>query len=586
MNQEIAEHYEIPVSRFRRSSLELPQEFLDRFKGCGEEISLIAQDSEGRRYALLIDRNEGVLRGSDLRKWYSRYVVNGDETIVIENLDPGGRRFRLTTTRRSAGETEGLLLGRRWSMVGSEKDEAGPEYRLDPERLLTHVFICGATGSGKTVLAKALLEEALLAGIPCVAIDLKGDISSMALWLDENDPSLIEDWVVGKTPDQRRRQAAQVLAQHWQNHRETSSKEAALGTARELRTQVKTAIYTPRTSRGIQLGFPAAIAAPPDVHALQQAGELDELVRTQTEAFLDRLYPGTKRQKIENERSFIFELIKWAWLAGEDLHGKDGVGRLLHLIQDPPFKKIGGLSVEQYIDAENRRSRLLNKVNGLITGPDATWFEGKPLTIDLLLPDDQGEAQVPLSIINLSDVIQFEDRSFVVAQIANTIYNWMRTQSGSTFPRLLLFIDEIGGGGGKQALFASHPYECAAKWGLNYLVRQGRSFGVCVTLATQNPGDVDYRALSNCQTHMVGRLGTKRDRSKALESASLSGMVRKRVDSFITTAEPGDFAVLSGGNRKVDFIHSRWIHSHHMSVSPADLSGLTQSIPQRGRSTP
>lgn len=577
MNRELDERYEIPFTRFRRAGLELPEEFLRRFDDCGDEVPLVAHDDAGRKYALFVDRTEGMLRGSDLRKWYSSHLTDEGQAVLIEVLDADGIRFRLTTVQSTEEVDRGLLLGHSPSMIGGVKDVGGTDYRLDPERLLTHVFICGATGSGKTVLAKALLEEALLAGIPCVAIDLKGDISSMALWLADDDPGIVQDWVIGKTPDQRRLEATEVLAQHWQNHREWSSKEAALRTARQLRANVDTAIYTPRTSRGIQLGFPAAIAAPPDVDALVQAGELDELVRTQTEAFLDRLYPGTKRQKIENERSFIFELIKSAWLAGEDLHGREGVGRLLHLIQEPPFERIGGLSVEQYIDAENRRSRLLNKVNGLITGPDATWFEGTPLTMDLLLSDGGEDSNVPLSILNLSDVIQFEDRSFVVAQIANTIHNWMRQQSGSSFPRLLLFIDEIGGGGGKQALFASHPYECAAKWGLNYLVRQGRSFGVCVALATQNPGDVDYRALSNCQTHMVGRLGTKRDRSKALESASLSGMMRKRVDSFITNAEPGDFAVLSGGNRKVDFISSRWIHSHHMSVSPADLPKLIAS---------
>jgi len=582
MNRKANERYEIPAGHFRRSGLELPEALVDQFADCGAEVSLLALDEDHERYAVYVDPTAGTLCGSDLRKWYARHVVDGDEMILLEILDADRSRIRLTTTE-GGDDARGLLLGRRWSMTGSVKNEPGREFRLDPERLLTHVFICGATGSGKTVLAKALLEEALLTGIPCVAIDLKGDISSMALWLDADDPSSIEDWVPGKTSAQRRREATAMLAEHWRNHSSTSSKVAALRTAHQLRSDVKTVVYTPRTARGVQLAFPAAIAAPPDVDGLAQMGELDELVRTQTDAFLDRLYPGTKRHKIENERSFIFELVKWAWLAGKDLHGKEGVARLLRLIQDPPFTTIGGLPVSEYIDAENRRRRLLNKVNGLITGPDAKWFEGTPLTMDLFLPDDQEDARLPLSIVNLSDVIEFEDRSFVVAQIANTIHNWMRMRSGRSFPRILLFIDEIGGGGGKQALFASHPYECAAKWGLNYLVRQGRSFGVCVVLATQNPGDVDYRALSNCQTHIVGRLGTKRDRSKALESASLSGMMRKRVDSFITNAEPGDFAVLSGGNREVEFIHSRWIHSHHMSISPTDLERIVPSPPSRLR---
>lgn len=78
-------------------------------------------------------------------------------------------------------------------------------------------------------------------------------------------------------------------------------------------------------------------------------------------------------------------------------------------------------------------------------------------------------------------------------------------------------VSSSGCGGGKQALFPSFPCESAAKWGLNYLVRQGRALGICCVFATQNPGDVDYKALSNCHTWIIGKLATERDRKKALE---------------------------------------------------------------------
>jgi hypothetical protein len=151
----------------------------------------------------------------------------------------------------------------------------------------------------------------------------------------------------------------------------------------------------------------------------------------------------------------------------------------------------------------------------------------------------------------------------------------MRKQKGTDQPRLLFFIDEIGGGGGKQALFPSYPYECAAKWGLNYLVRQGRAFGVCCMFATQNPGDIDYRALSNCNTWMIGGLGTKRDRDKVMEGMALrSSDDSKWVEINITNAKEGQFVVRSLGEDKPFFIHERWLRTYHRVLTLEEVSRL------------
>ena len=52
------------------------------------------------------------------------------------------------------------------------------------------------------------------------------------------------------------------------------------------------------------------------------------------------------------------------------------------------------------------------------------------------------------------------------------------------------------------------------------LMKQARAFGVGVVLATQNPVDLDYKAISNAGTWMVGRLQTERDKARLLDGMS------------------------------------------------------------------
>ncbi|GAG99052.1 unnamed protein product, partial [marine sediment metagenome] len=173
--------------------------------------------------------------------------------------------------------------------------------------------------------------------------------------------------------------------------------------------------------------------------------------------------------------------------------------------------------------------------------------------------------------INLTDLDSFEDRCFVVSRIAYSIYNWMRKQGGATDPRLVFYIDEIGGGGGKRAFFPSHPFNVASKPAINLLLKQGRSFGVCCIFATQNPGDVDYKGLSNCGTWVVGKLSTKRDRDKILEGISEADVKFKEINKLITSPDVGEFLIkLSSG--EVSLIKERWLTSFHRTLPSLLLS--------------
>ena len=71
---------------------------------------------------------------------------------------------------------KGLFLGTR--------RDTGEPIDIAPQVLARHGAMLGSTGSGKTVMAKALIEEAALAGIPSLIIDPQGDLARLALGID------------------------------------------------------------------------------------------------------------------------------------------------------------------------------------------------------------------------------------------------------------------------------------------------------------------------------------------------------------------------------------------------------------------
>jgi len=51
-------------------------------------------------------------------------------------------------------------------------------------------------------------------------------------------------------------------------------------------------------------------------------------------------------------------------------------------------------------------------------------------------------------------------------------------------------------------------------------MKQARGFGLGVVIATQNPMDLDYRALSNAGVWCIGRLATDADRARVVDALS------------------------------------------------------------------
>jgi hypothetical protein len=106
-----------------------------------------------------------------------------------------------------------------------------------------------------------------------------------------------------------------------------------------------------------------------------------------------------------------------------------------------------------------------------------------------------------------------DERQFVTSLILAKLVTWMRRQSGTTDLRAMLYMDEVAG-------YLPPTAMPPTKKPIMTLMKQARAFGVGVVLSTQNPVDLDYKAMSNAGTWMIGRLQTDRDKARLLDGMS------------------------------------------------------------------
>ena len=132
--------------------------------------------------------------------------------------------------------------------------------------------------------------------------------------------------------------------------------------------------------------------------------------------------------------------------------------------------------------------KLAMKLNGLLASPSfAAWSLGPPLDIDTMLRDANGKGRCTIvTTAHLSD----DERQFVTSLILSKLVTWMRRQSGTTDLRAMLYMDEVAG-------YLPPTAMPPTKKPIMTLMKQARAFGLGVVLSTQNPVDLDYKAMSN-----------------------------------------------------------------------------------------
>ena len=442
-----------------------------------------------------------------------------------------------------------FYLGKEYDMASRRRQEGLLLY--DSKDLTTHGVIIGMTGSGKTGLGIALLEEALIDNIPIIAIDPKGDLTNLMLnfpqlraenfrpWINEQDAL-----VAGLSPDQFAAQQAELWRKGLGGWGQEPERIARLQAAADF------AVYTPGSSAGLPVSVLRSFAPPPPGIA-QDMDLLRERIQTTATSLLALL--GIEADPITSrEHILLSNILESAWAAGRALD----LAGLIRSIQTPSFERIGVMDLDSFYPAKDR-FQLAMRLNNLLAAPGfEAWLEGEPLNINHMLFTDSGKPKASIfTISHLSDA----ERMFFVAMLLNEILAWMRTQTGTSSLRAILYMDEIFG-------YFPPVKNPPSKAPLLTLLKQARAFGLGVVLSTQNPVDLDYKGLSNTGSWFIGRLQTERDKERVLEglegAAAGTGFDRGRMEEILAGLGKRVFLLNNVNENAPVTFETRWVLSY------------------------
>jgi hypothetical protein len=340
-----------------------------------------------------------------------------------------------------------LLLGQR-SGVKAEP------IHMEAEELTRHMAFLGASGSGKTTAALCLIEQLLERGIPVVLLDRKGDLCRYA------DPSA---WA--------------EMGEHQAGRREA------------LRKRLDIALFTP----GNPVGRPLTIPVVPDDLDQLPTHEREQLAGYAAAAVGSML--GYKASNPYQERQVI--LAKAIELLGASSGSEVSLATVRKLIEDRDadlLAAVGGFDDKQYKKLVDELLRLAHQQKALLGG------KAEPLEIDLLL--GRGKHARPgktrLSIVSTHFLSDAATTDFWVAQLLLALTRWLPKNPASNLQAVFLF-DEAD-------LYLPATRQPATKAPMEGLLKRARSAGIGLFLATQSPGDFDYKCRDNIRSWLVGKV--------------------------------------------------------------------------------
>jgi len=435
-------------------------------------------------------------------------------------------------------KAKGMLLG--------ERRDNGEIIQIDKMVLARHAAMLGSTGSGKTVMAKTVIEEAAIAGIPSLILDPQGDLARLALGIDEGD-----------------------LREHG----------GEVDRMKKLMSKMEVRIWTPLRSKGLPLCIDPFRSPPADLDPEEAITAWDMVAA----GFSNLAGFDVEKTQGKVVKPFLYEILVNGTRLGLDVSDFRGLAKV---VKEPQENFTRALYPECFIDVEegeapelpawdeimfehglrdydemlpkSTRNDLARRLAAFSSGVNQLLFSnGVPIDIDSFC-EPAMPGKIPLNIVYLNTIQDEAQKQYFVQELSRELYDWMLTQQPAEGElKLLFFMDEVA------PYLPPHPRNPPAKDLIKLIFKQARKYGVACVLATQNVSDVDYKILAQANTTFIGRFTQPQDVEKVRHLLKESGGDQDLV-AQLPTLDAGQFQMVAPDVDPAPIpIQCRWLYTDH-----------------------
>ena len=438
--------------------------------------------------------------------------------------------------------------------LGARRDN-DKKLDVDSQILARHAAMLGSTGSGKTVMAKALIEECTIDGIPSLIIDPQGDLARLCLNAKDKD-----------------------IKEHGGD----------ITRAKTFREKAEVRLWTPLRKKGLPICIDPFQVPSANLDQEESITAWDMVAAGFTAlADYDMEKPAGKQV-----RTYLYEILVHMTRLGVGVNDFLALSRAVkspdrvlteHLYQDemdePAWDDVCAeydlpdlttmLPKPTYDELSRRLASYSSGINQLL------FSNGVPIDIDILIkPSKSGK--IPVNVIYLNTIQDEAQKHYFVQEIARALYSWMLEQeSVDNKLKLLFFMDEVA------PYLPPAPRNPPAKDLIKLIFKQARKYGVAAVLATQNATDVDYKIMAQANTKFIGRFSQPQDIDKVKHLLKEDGGNLDMIKE-LPNLGPGQFQMVSPDiSRKAIPLQCRWLYTEH--GAPFNEDQVEKNTPNRLR---